>query len=91
VPARVDLSDRPARAKGKDDLMGEYAEMMLDGTCCAGCGEFMGGGDGFATYCSSECAREHGAEYWGSGDNLTLHDPKQSSLSKAGFRRCGND
>jgi len=33
--------------------MGEYAEMMLDGTCCAGCGEYLGDGDGFAVYCSS--------------------------------------
>ena len=23
--------------------MGEYAEMMLDGTCCACCGELLGG------------------------------------------------
>jgi hypothetical protein len=36
--------------------MGEYAEMMLDGTCCAGCGEFMdGSGDGFPRYCSEAC------------------------------------
>jgi len=33
--------------------MGEYAEMMLDGTCCCSCGEFLGDGDGFAAYCSS--------------------------------------
>lgn len=33
--------------------MGEYAEMMLDGTCCCNCGEYLGDGDGFATYCAS--------------------------------------
>ena len=33
--------------------MGEYAEMMLDGTCCCSCGEFLGDGDGFAVYCAS--------------------------------------
>lgn len=36
--------------------MGEYAEMMLDGTCCEGCGEYLGNGDGFPQYCSPECA-----------------------------------
>lgn len=46
--------------------MGEYAEMMLDGTCCAGCGEFMhGDGHGFPGYCSRECALEHGSEHYG--------------------------
>lgn len=34
--------------------MGEYAEMMLDGTCCCSCGEFLGGdGDGIPAYCAS--------------------------------------
>lgn len=34
--------------------MGEYAEMMLDGTCCEGCGEYLGGGSpGFPRYCGS--------------------------------------
>lgn len=36
--------------------MGEYAEMMLDGTCCEGCGEYLGDGDGFPRYCSTACA-----------------------------------
>jgi hypothetical protein len=40
--------------------MGEYAEMMLDGTCCEGCGEYIGGGDGFPRYCSPECAGDRG-------------------------------
>ena len=33
--------------------MGEYADMMLDGTCCVTCGEYLGGdGDGFAVQCA---------------------------------------
>lgn len=43
--------------------MGEYAEMMLDGTCCEGCGEYLGDGDGFPAYCSPQCAAGRGAEY----------------------------
>ena len=32
--------------------MGEAAEMMLDGTCCQCCGEFLGTDNGYPTYCS---------------------------------------
>ena len=35
--------------------MGEIAEMMLDGTLCEGCGEFMGDDVGFPRLCQS-CA-----------------------------------
>ena len=38
--------------------MGEYAEMMLDGTCCSQCGEFLfdgEDGDGLAMLCEA-CA-----------------------------------
>lgn len=41
--------------------MGEIAEMMLDGTMCAGCGEFLNDGedgDGFPGYCSA-CAPDY--------------------------------
>lgn len=31
--------------------MGENAEMMLDGTCCSVCGEYMGGDEGYPTTC----------------------------------------
>lgn len=47
--------------------MGEIAEMMLDGTMCEGCGEWMGdilaGADapGFPRYCCEHCARDRGA------------------------------
>ena len=37
--------------------MGEYAEMMLDGTCCQSCGEYLFDDDqmGIPSYCGS-CA-----------------------------------
>ena len=41
--------------------MGEIAEMMLDGTMCAGCGEWLhdgDDGDGFPGYCAS-CAPDY--------------------------------
>lgn len=41
--------------------MGEYADMMLDGTCCASCGEFIGTDNGFATFCGG-CAPDFGVE-----------------------------
>ncbi len=37
-------------------MPGEIAEMMLDGTLCQGCGEFMGEAQGFPGFCSKECA-----------------------------------
>lgn len=47
--------------------MGEIAEMMLDGTLCAGCGGLLIDGpddepQGFPGYCSKQCARDSGAE-----------------------------
>ena len=37
--------------------MGEYAEMMLDGTCCAQCGEYLDDddADGIPRYCCAAC------------------------------------
>jgi hypothetical protein len=32
--------------------MGEYAEMMLDGTCCQYCGEYIGSNNGYPTSCA---------------------------------------
>jgi hypothetical protein len=42
--------------------MGEYAEMMLDGTCCGGCGEFFDDdhAPGYPRYCSPGCASDRG-------------------------------
>lgn len=31
--------------------MGEVAEMMLDGTMCCSCGEFLGGDEGYPVEC----------------------------------------
>ncbi|QEH79908.1 hypothetical protein EIK56_17925 [Sphingomonas sp. C8-2] len=43
--------------------MGEYADMMLDGILCEGCGSYIddAGGEGFPRYCSNQCARDRGA------------------------------
>jgi hypothetical protein len=44
--------------------MGEIADMMLDGTMCECCGEFMGSeGEGFPRYCSEECAKNRGVDF----------------------------
>ncbi len=40
--------------------MGEIAEMMLDGTLCEGCGEYIGSDAGYPQYCSDECAAGRG-------------------------------
>ena len=37
--------------------MGEIAEMMLDGTLCQCCGDFLGTDNGFPTYCA-DCQPE---------------------------------
>lgn len=43
--------------------MGEYAEMMMDGTCCQICGEYLGApGDGFSQTCGG-CANVAGHEH----------------------------
>lgn len=44
--------------------MGDMAEMMLDGTMCEGCGVYIGEGDGTPEYCSEQCARDRGADWW---------------------------
>lgn len=48
--------------------MGEYAEMMLDGTLCEGCGSAIDyeNGPGFPRYCSRQCAADRG------GDQITM-------------------
>lgn len=34
-------------------MMGEVAESLIDGTCCQGCGVFIGEGEGFPRTCDS--------------------------------------
>jgi len=33
--------------------MGEYADMMLDGTVCQHCGEYLGTDNGYPTSCAA--------------------------------------
>lgn len=46
--------------------MGEIAEMMLNGTMCAMCGEYLNCEEcqdiGIPMYCSLECAKQQGAD-----------------------------
>ena len=46
-----------------DRLMpGEIADMMLGGTLCEGCGEYLDSDDemGIPMYCSTQCAKDRG-------------------------------
>jgi hypothetical protein len=45
--------------------MGEYADMMLDGTLCACCGDFIGEDAGYPIYCSEACEPDGYAEAMG--------------------------
>lgn len=56
--------------------MGEIAEMMMDGTLCEGCGEFIGNaGAGYARYCSPQCANDRGAPACTAAKQQTQHGP----------------
>lgn len=80
-------------------MPGEIAEMMLDGTLCEGCGEWMGGeGFGGPRYCSASCARDRGAleaheAYRGNahgrprGPGYTPPDPNSNRSKKKAARR----
>jgi hypothetical protein len=41
--------------------MGEAAEMMLDGTCCSSCGEYLGGDEGYPVQCAACRQAERGS------------------------------
>lgn len=43
--------------------MGEIADMMLDGTLCECCGEYIDDDEasGFPRYCCRQCAEDRGA------------------------------
>lgn len=66
--------------------MGEYAEMMLDGTLCEGCGTFIDsdGAAGFPRYCSNQCARDRGALHALPNPTFTVRNP-----DKVNCRVCG--
>lgn len=49
-------SDKKTSKKFKQNgggVMGEIADMMLDGTLCQCCGVFIGSNNGYPTYCDS--------------------------------------
>lgn len=52
--------------------MGEYADMMLDGSHCVACGVYIGDAVDFPQYCSKRCERERGVV-----DNSRDDLPKQ--------------
>lgn len=43
--------------------MGEYAELILNGDVCEGCGEEMGDGQGYPRRCSSCGGSDEGSEF----------------------------
>lgn len=66
--------------------MGEIADMMLDGTMCEGCGEYMGEGDGFPQYCSEQCANDRGANPSQIKDRPVFEAPSKRDTS---CPKCG--
>ena len=65
--------------------MGEVADMMLDGTMCEGCGEFLHGeAAGHPNYCSERCARDRGADWW---LEMNGYDPAAAPLRQPRKRR----
>jgi len=66
---------------GGCDVMGDIADMMLDGTLCQFCGDFMGGeGDGFPVTCSA-CQVENNCNEFGL--------PKKPPAKKVKCPQCG--
>lgn len=65
--------------------MGEYADMMLEGVCCACCGTYLDDGmdDGFPRYCSTAC------EPIGYRDEPAPKPRKTSFLKKEPCPQCG--
>lgn len=60
-------------------IMGEIADMMINGTLCEGCGEALEGeAGGFPRYCSSSCAKDRGVDY-----EKPNHDEKYDRFSYA--------
>lgn len=58
--------------------MGEIADMMLDGTLCEGCGEYLGGSaSGFPRYCA------------GCRPSRAALDPRQQGRPKPFQCSCG--
>jgi hypothetical protein len=81
--------------------MGEYADMMLDGTCCCQCGEFLdSGGDGYPRLCAGCDAGRHQIRLLVSGNEkhvpcpdckrkfATVADLHRHHSSKHGGAKC---
>ena len=66
--------------------MGEIADMMLDGTMCEACGEFIddGGAAGFPRYCSPQCAGDRGADWHEPEEAWAFRPRKRSHRGKGG-------
>lgn len=61
--------------------MGEIAEMMLDGTMCECCGEYIHGpASGFPSYCSKQCATDRCAVF---------HTAARPFIAKTKCPQCG--
>lgn len=72
--------------------MGEYAEMMLDGTCCEACGEFIGNSIGYPRYCCKACEPADYISLRGAlRRSLKPHqrEERQRHLVKAHVCECG--
>lgn len=67
--------------------MGEYADMMLNGTLCERCGAWVEGEAlGVPRYCSRACARERRAP-WPNGSTNIAKKPRmrRAPYSRKGF------
>ena len=67
--------------------MGEIAEMMLEGILCECCGAALernlkGEPPGHPDYCSEQCARDRGADWW-----LEAHTTKGKQINKRGAKK----
>ena len=64
--------------------MGEYADMMLDGTMCEGCGVYLGPAVGYPRYCPS-CAKDLPGDHFQSPKYKT----RQQTPPKVKCPTCG--
>lgn len=66
--------------------MGEIAEMMLDGTLCEACGEYIGSDAGYPQYCSEQCAADRGADWDDDSDEAPVAGPPLSDKLRRTLR-----
>lgn len=64
--------------------MGEIADMMLDGTLCACCGEYLGCDDGYPVYCAG-CE----PEFIPKPDPLPAKRGRDTPCKRCGKMLCG--